>query len=178
MLPRAEAVLGARVPLSSRALVPLRNRKRPSSKPLLIVEFWTPGHGTSMWYFQPESKRCPQHAALLDGHLIVLQGIRNPTICELGPRLRACTEYFACCSPSSGAAASSGWVREVRRSSNSCVAINGPMNSSLEAANARVRSKAWRQTKGSGAHWLWWRFCFSHGSEATWPWMTILVCLM
>ena len=54
-------------------------------------------------YHRLRTKPSPKPAhglclSLLDGHLIVLQGIRSPTICELGPRLRACTEYFACCS--------------------------------------------------------------------------------
>ena len=36
--------------------------------------------------------------SLLDGHLIVLQGIRNPFKREVGPGLLARAEYFACCS--------------------------------------------------------------------------------
>ena len=51
--------------------------------------------------FRTKPSPKPAHGlclSLLDGHLIVLQGIQNPSICELGPRLLACAEYFACCS--------------------------------------------------------------------------------
>ena len=51
--------------------------------------------------FRTKPSPKPAHGlclSLLDGHLIVFQGMRNLTICELGPRLLACTEYFACCS--------------------------------------------------------------------------------
>ena len=54
--------------------------------------------------FRTKPSPKPAHGlclSLLDGHLIVLQGIRNPSICELGPRLLACAEYFACCSNAS-----------------------------------------------------------------------------